>query len=353
MNGVFEVKQYDGDAFLKGFGGNGLLEPGELAEKIYGDKFSSASMFAYLFRRFGYPLDGWDDYKELCGYILNTPMEGIYLYISIKGDGAPSYSFGVRFSDEMYKKYRETDCRRRMAFINLAKKHALQNGYPFVIHFENLNKRKNLRIVHGWCLINGVDMMNASKEVAEKLRNDFEKSLKELMKQEAERVRMEVLKREPPPWSLEDLRKATRFGLVSKPESSLGRLLTQEDLMKGIKIFPSLKDMIECDPRSDEAKRADKLEAAEDGRGCRRSIVGTIGFPVRQLFGYRVSDMLEPKKLKVQFRFPRSKKKRIRKKWAKNEANWREEQMPKKMKVKATWLNGEWDIEAKPLKEKK
>ncbi len=185
MNGIFEIKQYDGDDGVRGFGGDELLEPGKLAEKIYGDKFSSAAIFAYLFRRFGYPLGGWDDYKELCGYTLSTPMEGIYLYISIKGDGEPSYSFGIRFSDEMYKKYRKTDCRRRMAFVNLAKRHAQQNGYPFVINFANLKKRKNLRIVLRWCRFNGIEIMKASKEDAERFWAEmWERSQKAYKKQE-------------------------------------------------------------------------------------------------------------------------------------------------------------------------
>src|SRR2546427_5605706 len=38
-------------------------------------------LFAYLFRRFGYPNSGWDDHKELVYYLLTTPMDNVFLAV--------------------------------------------------------------------------------------------------------------------------------------------------------------------------------------------------------------------------------------------------------------------------------
>lgn len=40
------------------------------------------SLFAYLFRRFGYPECGWDNYKELVAYYLTTPHPNMILKIA-------------------------------------------------------------------------------------------------------------------------------------------------------------------------------------------------------------------------------------------------------------------------------
>lgn len=39
-------------------------------------------LFAYLFRRFGYPNHGWDSYKNLVCYMLTTPMPNLFLRIT-------------------------------------------------------------------------------------------------------------------------------------------------------------------------------------------------------------------------------------------------------------------------------
>ncbi|MBN6742791.1 hypothetical protein JKG47_20285 [Acidithiobacillus sp. MC6.1] len=40
-----------------------------------------AHLFVYLFRRFGYPNRGWDDYKELTKYVLTTPKPDCFLEV--------------------------------------------------------------------------------------------------------------------------------------------------------------------------------------------------------------------------------------------------------------------------------
>lgn len=194
-------------------------------------------------------------------------------------------------------------------------------------------------------------------------------------------------------WSLDDSRKAANSGLMSKPKPWPVTLLTRDDLLEAMKSF-SFKDMFECDPRSDEARRADlsdgsdfsdrekrKAEAEENKRE-RWSRMMCLGIPMRlPSFHQQIVCMPEIKK-QVQFRFPRSKKKRIRKKWAKSPANWRDEVIvveepamlnrngeivpvskeplwwndngkPTAVNVKKAWLEGEWNIEHEPLEEGK
>lgn len=71
---------------LKGMTGaiGGVFWPNHLIKKVFGQELESGPAFAYLFRRFGYPVYGWDGYKELCQYHLTTPMRGVGLWVSLK-----------------------------------------------------------------------------------------------------------------------------------------------------------------------------------------------------------------------------------------------------------------------------
>lgn len=72
---------------------NALADP--IGFRIFGDTLPYDSLFTYLFRRFGYPNQGWDDYKELAKYLLNTPDRDLVLIIvpSVSGRLRLSYSF--------------------------------------------------------------------------------------------------------------------------------------------------------------------------------------------------------------------------------------------------------------------
>jgi hypothetical protein len=59
----------------------GIFDPGKIAESVLGG-IRGGQLFAYLFRRFGYPNDGWDDRKELASYLLNTPMCDVFLSVT-------------------------------------------------------------------------------------------------------------------------------------------------------------------------------------------------------------------------------------------------------------------------------
>lgn len=52
-----------------------------LLPSLLGKRPDYGRLFAYLFRRFGYPNTGWDDYKELVRYYLSTPLDDMILSV--------------------------------------------------------------------------------------------------------------------------------------------------------------------------------------------------------------------------------------------------------------------------------
>lgn len=83
----------------EGSAGIGFFNPGKYAQEIlkicnYGE------MFAYLFRRFGYPLFGYDQLKDLAAYRITTPMEGVLLAVYPNPSGV-KHSFGYALSEEL------------------------------------------------------------------------------------------------------------------------------------------------------------------------------------------------------------------------------------------------------------
>lgn len=171
---TFQMTQYAGEDNLHGFGMSRELETGEIAERLFGDEYSSGNAFLYLFRRFGYPISGWDEYKGAADYVLTTPMDGIYLWAMIKAGDHASYSFGIRFSEEMYKKHDSLIHRYYSARVNLAAKHALKEGYPFVPIFEKWTK-KTARIAYAWSKANGINAEHPTEEEKKRFWNEMEK----------------------------------------------------------------------------------------------------------------------------------------------------------------------------------
>lgn len=66
---------------------------------ICGDDIDYGKLFAYCFRRFGYPDRGWDDYKELVSYYLTTPHPDMALHITpyVGNTSAISLRFVVEY----------------------------------------------------------------------------------------------------------------------------------------------------------------------------------------------------------------------------------------------------------------
>ena len=80
----------------------GTLSPGKISEDVFTEQLGGGDLFAYLFRRFGYPNVGWDDYKELANYVISTPMEDVFLEICpYLGGPKTSLHFGYLVSTEI------------------------------------------------------------------------------------------------------------------------------------------------------------------------------------------------------------------------------------------------------------
>lgn len=69
----------------------GLADP--VIAPIVGDKVEYGPLFAYLFRRFGYPNCGWDNYKELARYLLTTPRPDLLLEVVPYAGGTSCIAF--------------------------------------------------------------------------------------------------------------------------------------------------------------------------------------------------------------------------------------------------------------------
>ncbi len=61
--------------------GSGIFDPGEIAQQVL-PGLRGGQLFAYLFRRFGYPSWGWDEYKNLVSYLITTPLPEVFLSIT-------------------------------------------------------------------------------------------------------------------------------------------------------------------------------------------------------------------------------------------------------------------------------
>jgi len=73
----------------------GTFDPQEDADLILG-KLNHGDVFAYLFRRFGYPRFGWDDSKHLVTYHITTPMAGVLLTVEPDVTGAGTFGYMLR-----------------------------------------------------------------------------------------------------------------------------------------------------------------------------------------------------------------------------------------------------------------
>ena len=58
----------------------GMFNTGELAARLL-PNLRGGQLFAYLFRRFGYPSRGWDGDKRLVTYCITTPIKDVFLTV--------------------------------------------------------------------------------------------------------------------------------------------------------------------------------------------------------------------------------------------------------------------------------
>lgn len=106
---IKQVTKFDGEytGAMSGF-----IDLKESAEQILG-KVHPGNVFIYMFRRFGYPISGWDDQKTLVKYNITTPMDGVVLTVSPNVTGAGTFRYLLREDldrscvDELDLSYRE------------------------------------------------------------------------------------------------------------------------------------------------------------------------------------------------------------------------------------------------------
>lgn len=96
----------------------------KLIDEAIGESLPQGSLFAYLFRRFGFPNTGSDDFKELCRYYITTTHPDMIMSIVpySGGDSSISIKFMVPHEtraacDEWYQRSRNARQERFMAWI--------------------------------------------------------------------------------------------------------------------------------------------------------------------------------------------------------------------------------------------
>lgn len=80
--------------------GSDFTDSVQLIHEAIGEEIPQGSLFAYLFRRFGFPNAGSDDFKELCRYFLTTTHPGMIMSIVPYSGGDSSISISFMVSHE-------------------------------------------------------------------------------------------------------------------------------------------------------------------------------------------------------------------------------------------------------------
>lgn len=78
-------------------GSDMIYNPHGVARAVFGepDRDCRGDQFLYLFRRFGYPIYGWDDYKSLVSYFLTTPDDQVVLWCNPCSSPWLSFGYGI------------------------------------------------------------------------------------------------------------------------------------------------------------------------------------------------------------------------------------------------------------------
>jgi hypothetical protein len=156
----FEPQKVNFWTTWKRFGGMdaaafGTLNPGKLAEQVFGEEMEAAQLFLYLFRRFGPPIDADDEYKIAAAYCLTTPRDDTFLRIAIHGSNSTGIHFGYAVTHEIGDRLRAED-----------------NEYQKSWHQEK----------DAWFAANGIVIPDASFETywskeGDQIREDYQKAL--------------------------------------------------------------------------------------------------------------------------------------------------------------------------------
>lgn len=91
-----------------GYAGGANMDVDALADEVFGARVPGEWLTCYMIRRFGWPNAGSDEYKNLCTWMLVTPIAGLFLTVTPYLGGGPvvmpekygfgNLHFGVRFT---------------------------------------------------------------------------------------------------------------------------------------------------------------------------------------------------------------------------------------------------------------
>lgn len=128
----------------------GLFEPTDIAEKYCGmQNFCTGDIMAYGFRRWGYPVNGWDGNKQLCHWIVTTPMNGVFLTVTPR-NVAP---FGYLLKKPLEKEFMDEREKPRREWARECSKWAKDQGVILFDYFHPAGQRANEEIeneFNGW-----------------------------------------------------------------------------------------------------------------------------------------------------------------------------------------------------------
>lgn len=137
----------------RGYGG-GTLRPSDLATEVFGEGIPGEWLCCYMLRRFGWPNQGSDDYKNLMSWNLTTGMEGLFLSVTpYLGSSEDNLHFGVRFTKAIGNKI-ERDPERESFLIrrhNAIMKWWKMKGIKLYAWGYGLKEGDADELVHKYC----------------------------------------------------------------------------------------------------------------------------------------------------------------------------------------------------------
>ena len=159
---------------------------------VCGDEIEYGKLFAYCFRRFGYPNRGWDDYKNLVSYCLTTPHPDLVLRITpyVGNTSVISLQFlvesGAYMTIEAYAERDRVDWEGRS--LDYAEKQGLPNWmsewvnifntefratFPDVPYAENWRQSVNFYFAYGENGSRPYELTHRVVQFRKKLHDDY------------------------------------------------------------------------------------------------------------------------------------------------------------------------------------
>ena len=84
-----------------GYAGGPGMDVHAVADAAFGRTIPGEWLCCYMLRRFGPPNAGSDPYKNLCAWMLTTPIAGLFLLVTPYLGGGGNHHFAIRFTKEV------------------------------------------------------------------------------------------------------------------------------------------------------------------------------------------------------------------------------------------------------------